>query len=128
MYKQNILVAIKIMLLNFICLFVSYFRLHLAKQTHEALDEKLKQVSESALSAEERASRMDELLKQEEVHQKELDTELKKLRDLHFRKTQELYQARTEERNTEAEIQVTVAGHRTRSSDRHRHEPLKHAR
>ena len=73
---------------------------------HEALNEKLKQVSESALSAEEQASRMDELLQQEEVHQKELDVELKRLRELHFRKTQELYQARTEERNTEAEIQV----------------------
>ncbi|KAK2144272.1 hypothetical protein LSH36_772g01071 [Paralvinella palmiformis] len=91
-------------------------KLSQAKQLHEALNEKLKQVSESALSAEEQASRMDELLQQEEVHQKELDVELKRLRELHFRKTQELYQARTEERNTEAEIQGSRAAIRNLNS------------
>lgn len=91
-------------------------KLSLAKQMHEALNEKLKQVSESALSAEERASRMDELLRQEEARQKELDVELKRLRELHFRKTQELYQARTDERNTEAEIQGSRAAIRNLNS------------
>ena len=86
--------------------FHSLTRLNHARQVHEALVDKLKQATESTLSAEERATRMDEILREEELQQKELDAELKRLRELHFRKTQELYQARTDERNTEAEIQV----------------------
>ena len=75
---------------------------------HEALIEKLKIATESTLSAEERAARMDELMQDEEKHQHEIDQELKRLRDLQFRKTQELYESRTSERNVEAEIQVCL--------------------
>ena len=77
-----------------------------AKHLHETLVEKLKIVSESQLSAEERAARMDELMLDEEKRQHEIDQELKHLRDLQFRKNQELHESRTDERNTEAEIQV----------------------
>jgi len=91
-------------------------KLNHAKQVHEALIEKLKQASEGTLSAEERANRMEEILIEEEIQQKELDVELKRLRDLLFKKTQELYQARTEERNTEAEIQGSRAAARNLNS------------
>ena len=49
---------------------------------------------------------MDEILMEEERRQKEMDQELKRLRDLQFRKTQELHDTRIKERNTDAEIQV----------------------
>lgn len=68
---------------------------------------KLKIATESNLSAEERAARMDEMLEDEERRQKEIDQELKYLRDIQFRKMQELHETKTKERNNEAEIQVT---------------------
>ena len=83
-----------------------FFRLENAKQAREALVERLKFATESTLSAEERAAQMDEMMAKEEHIQSELETELKRLRDLQFRTTQELHRAHTEERNTEAEIQV----------------------
>lgn len=90
-----------------LCWFGTFFeRLEKAKQIHEALVEKLKIATESTLSAEERAAQMDELMQGEEKRQHEIDQELKRLRDLMFKKTQELYEARTAERNVEAEIQV----------------------
>lgn len=73
----------------------------------EVLIEKLKMAMESTLSAEERAARMDELLADEEKRQNEMDQEIKRLRELQFRKTQELHEARTRERNQEAGIQVS---------------------
>ena len=76
------------------------------KIVHEALIEKLKMELESTLSAEERAARMDELLTEEEKRQQEISTELKQLRDAQFKKTQQLHNAQTQEKNTEAEIQV----------------------
>ena len=75
---------------------------------HEALVEKLKVAMESTLSAEERATRMDELLAEEEKRQVEMDQEIKRLRELQFKKTQELHEARRKERETEAEIQVST--------------------
>ena len=61
---------------------------------------------ESTLSAEERAARMDELLEAEEQQQQEIEAELKRLRDAQFKKTQQLHESQTQERNTDAEIQV----------------------
>ena len=72
---------------------------------NETLYEKFQVVLESELSAEERAARMDELLAEEQAFQNEIDQELKRLRDLQFRKTQELHDARREEKDTDAEIQ-----------------------
>ena len=83
-----------------------------AKALHEALCEKLKVVTESELSAEERAARMDELLSNEENNQKEIDQELKRLRDLQFRKAQDLQKSKREERDTEAGIQGSRAAAR----------------
>jgi lipase chaperone LimK len=83
-------------------------RLESAKQLHEALVEKLKIATESTLSAEERAAQMDELMADEEKRQIEIDQDLKKLRTQLFKKTQELHEAKTNERNIEAEIQVRL--------------------
>ena len=85
---------------------IHFNRLQAAKELRETLIEKLKIATESTLSAEERAARMDEILEEEERTQKEIDAKLKQLRDLQFRKTQELHECKVEERNTEAEIQV----------------------
>ena len=79
-----------------------------AKDLRETLVEKLKIATESTLSAEERAARMDELLEDEDKRQKEIDYQLKYLRDMQFKKIQELHDNKVQERNTEAEIQVNV--------------------
>lgn len=70
--------------------------------------EKLKVVTESELSAEEKAARYEELMQEEEKRQREIEAELKRLRDLLFTKQRELHQTKTKERNMEAEIQVCV--------------------
>ncbi len=81
-------------------------RLQQAKEVHENLIEKLKIVTESELSAEEKAAQYEELMQQEEKRTREIEAELKRLRDQLFKRTQELQQVKTKERNTEAEIQV----------------------
>jgi hypothetical protein len=68
--------------------------------------DKLKTATESSLTAEERAARMDEHLVAEEGRQKEIDAQLKILRDMQFRKTEELHAGKVQERNIEAGIQV----------------------
>ena len=47
---------------------------------------------------------MDEMLEDEDARQKEIDQELKYLRDIQFKKMQELHETKTKERNNEAEI------------------------
>lgn len=88
---------------------VSYLlllRLQQAKDLRETLVEKLKISTESTLSAEERAARMDEMLEEEDNIQKAIEYQLKVLRDLQFRKTEDLHQCKVSERNIEAEIEV----------------------
>ncbi|XP_043926116.1 coiled-coil domain-containing protein 39 [Protopterus annectens] len=84
-------------------------RVKLSKEKNEALTCKLKSVTESALSVEERALRMEEMLKEEEQAVKELETRLSHLRELKFKKEQELHTHKTKEKNVTAEI----AGSRT---------------
>ncbi|XP_052782537.1 coiled-coil domain-containing protein 39-like [Mya arenaria] len=91
-------------------------RLRQAKDLRETLIEKLKIVTESNLSAEERAARMDELLEEEDRRQKEIDQELKYLRDLQFKKMNELHETKMKERNSEAEIQGSQAAIRNLNS------------
>ena len=90
----------------FIKMVYLYSRLEQARINHEMLIEKLKVVTESQLSAEERASRYEQLMQEEEKHQREIEVEVKTLRNLLFRKTQELHETKTTERNNDAEIQV----------------------
>ncbi|KAL5004553.1 hypothetical protein ScPMuIL_018009 [Solemya velum] len=84
-------------------------RLHQAKELRETLMDKLKIATESTLSAEERAARMDEMLSDEDRHQNEIDHLLKGLREIQFRKSQELHEVKIKERNLEAEIQGSQA-------------------
>ena len=63
-------------------------------------------VEETTLSAEENAARMDEMMAGEEAAQSALAEEMRRLRDVQFKKTQELHNVRTEEKNCMAEIQV----------------------
>ncbi|XP_070537855.1 coiled-coil domain-containing protein 39-like [Ptychodera flava] len=92
------------------------FKLNSAKNLREDLHEKLKMTTEAKLSAEEKALMMDKLLQDEEYNQKQIDTELKRLRELQFRKTQELFQSKMLEKNTNAEIQGSRAASRNLSS------------
>lgn len=91
-------------------------RLSHAKAVHEQLIEKLKLVTESQLSAEERAARMDEILGEEERRQKEMQRELTRLRELQFTKTNDLHAAKVKERNTDAQIQGSHAAIRNLDS------------
>ena len=68
------------------------------------------------MSAEERAAVMDRLLQEEEQGLHLLDQELKRLRDLQYKKAQELFQGRTLEKNRQAEIQGSRAASRNLSS------------
>ena len=83
-----------------------FSRLQVAEKNREQLQEKLKLAYDSEMTAEERAAAMDVMLEEEEAKQKEIDTEVRRLRDLLFKKTNELYEMKTKERNTEAEIMV----------------------
>ena len=78
--------------------------------------DKLKVATESKLSAEERAARMDELMEEEEKRQLEIEYELKRLRELQFKKAQDLHNARTKEKDSEAQIQGSRAALRNLQS------------
>ena len=62
--------------------------------------------TEATLTAEEKSQRMDALLNDEEARQKALESELKNMRDILFRKQEELSKAQSQERDLEAVIQV----------------------
>ena len=81
-------------------------RLQQAKDLREALTEKLKMATEATLTAEEKAGKMDALLTEEETRQRLLEQDLKNMRDILFKKQEDLHKARTQERDLEALIQV----------------------
>ncbi|XP_064639257.1 coiled-coil domain-containing protein 39-like [Lineus longissimus] len=84
-------------------------KLKQAQEIREKLIEKLKMANEGELTAEERAAAMEQILLEEEKIQKEIDTDLKRLHDIQFRKTQDLYDSRNKETNMNAEIQGSRA-------------------
>ncbi|KAG9273738.1 coiled-coil domain-containing protein 39 [Astyanax mexicanus] len=69
-----------------------------------ALEEKLQLATEAALSVEERAEQMEQILSDQELHLKEIDAQLKRQRELLFRKSQELQTLRAKEKNATAEL------------------------
>ena len=81
-------------------------RLQQTKDTREALTEKLKMATEATLTAEEKAAQMDALLNEEEQNQKTLEHDLKNMRDILFKKQEDMYKVRTQERDLEAVIEV----------------------
>ncbi|KAG8445148.1 hypothetical protein GDO86_010062, partial [Hymenochirus boettgeri] len=86
-------------------------RVLMAKDYNEGLSDKLKFVTNSALSLEEKALRMEEMFKEQEKTVKDLELQLKQLRDVHFKKSQELHECKTKEKNFISDIsggQVTI--------------------
>ena len=64
--------------------------------------------TEATLTAEEKAAQMDALLNEEEQNQKTLEHDLKNMRDILFKKQEDMYKVRAQERDLEAVIEVRV--------------------
>ncbi|XP_074819614.1 coiled-coil domain-containing protein 39 isoform X2 [Natator depressus] len=86
-----------------------HVRLSHVKDQNVNLSNKLKFVTEKTLSLEEKAFRMEEILKEEEKIVKEKETQMNKLKELHFKKTQELQIQGEKEKSIIAEIEGTRA-------------------
>ncbi|XP_073215397.1 coiled-coil domain-containing protein 39 isoform X2 [Lepidochelys kempii] len=84
-----------------------HIRLNHVKDQNVHLSNKLKFVTEKTLSLEEKAFRMEEILKEEEKIVKEKETQMNKLKELHFKKTQELQIQGEKEKSIIAEIEGT---------------------
>uniref|UniRef100_A0A8C4Y0P1 Coiled-coil domain-containing protein 39 n=1 Tax=Gopherus evgoodei TaxID=1825980 RepID=A0A8C4Y0P1_9SAUR len=93
---------------NLLCL-VTLCRLSHVKDQNVNLSNKLKFVTEKTLSLEEKAFRMEEILKEEEKIVKEKETQMNQLKELHFKKTQELQIQKEKEKSIIAEIEGTRA-------------------
>ncbi|KAM9127088.1 coiled-coil domain-containing protein 39 [Pangshura tecta] len=86
-----------------------HVRLSHVKDQNVNLSNKLKFVTEKTLSLEEKAFRMEEILKEEEKIVKEKETQMNQLKEIHFKKTQELQIQREKEKSIIAEIEGTRA-------------------
>ncbi|NXS88201.1 CCD39 protein, partial [Erpornis zantholeuca] len=80
-------------------------RLQLLNEKNASLSDKLKLVIEESLSSEEKALRFEEILKEEEKSVEEKENEMSRLKDLFFKKTQELKGQRDKEKIVLAEIE-----------------------
>ncbi|NXK17691.1 CCD39 protein, partial [Arenaria interpres] len=80
-------------------------RLSFLNEKNASLSNKLKLVTEEMLSSEDKALRMEEILKEEEKVVKEKETEMTQLKELLFRKTQELKEQKEKEKCVLAEIE-----------------------
>ncbi|NXP03510.1 CCD39 protein, partial [Thinocorus orbignyianus] len=80
-------------------------RLSFLNKKNASLSDKLKLVTEEKLSSEDKALRMEEILKEEEKVVKEKETEMNQLKELLFRKTQELKEQENEEKCVLAETE-----------------------
>ncbi|XP_053807557.1 coiled-coil domain-containing protein 39 [Vidua chalybeata] len=80
-------------------------RLKLLNEKNASLSDKLKLAIEETLSAEEQALRLEEILKEEEKSVEEKENEMRQLKDLFFKKTQELKVQSDKEKIVLAEIE-----------------------
>ncbi|CAN8190519.1 unnamed protein product [Coccothraustes coccothraustes] len=80
-------------------------RLKLLNEKNASLSDKLKLAIEETLTAEEKALRLEEILKEEEKSVEEKENEMRQLKDLHFKKTQELKVQSDKEKIILAEIE-----------------------
>ncbi|NXE09249.1 CCD39 protein, partial [Lophotis ruficrista] len=79
-------------------------RLSIIEEKNASLSKKLKLVTEETLSSEEKALKMEEILKEEERIVKEKETETNQLKELLFKKTQELKVQKDKEKCVLGEI------------------------
>ncbi|RMX41965.1 hypothetical protein pdam_00001295 [Pocillopora damicornis] len=102
------------------------FRLDRVQKERDDLRHQLKIVTDETLTAEEKAQRMDMLLKEEETRIYDVEKQLARLRETQtgdlfiFRKTEELHECKVLENNTAAEIQGARAASRNLSSKLHK--------
>ncbi|XP_064021652.1 coiled-coil domain-containing protein 39 [Pogoniulus pusillus] len=80
-------------------------RLSFLNEKNASLSNKLRLVTEEKLSSEDKALRMEEILKEEEKLVKEKETEINQLKELLFKKTQELKVQKDKEKCVLAEIE-----------------------
>lgn len=95
-------------------------RLDRVQKERDDLRHQLKIVTDETLTAEEKAQRMDMLLKEEETRIYDVEKQLARLRETQFRKTEELHECKVLENNTAAEIQGARAASRNLSSKLHK--------
>ncbi|XP_010174757.2 coiled-coil domain-containing protein 39 [Antrostomus carolinensis] len=95
-------------------------RLSFLKEKNESLSKKLKLVTEETLSSEDKALRMEEILKEEERTVKEKETEMNQLKELLFKKTQDLKVQKDKEKCVLAEIEGSRASLKNLKSKLHR--------
>ncbi|MEE6501336.1 hypothetical protein FKM82_004136 [Ascaphus truei] len=95
-------------------------RLRLAKEYNDGLSQKLTFVTESALTLEEKALRIEEILKEQEKTVKDLQFQLKQIRELHFKASQELNEQITKEKNITSEINGSRGSLRNLKSHLHK--------
>nr|KAJ3420255.1 Coiled-coil domain-containing protein 39 [Polyrhizophydium stewartii] len=78
------------------------------RKAYESLKEKLYRLDDETMTMEAKAEeipyQLQEMLRREELKDKELDRQIKMLRELQFKKSQELFKLRQDEKNMSAEI------------------------
>ncbi|KAL2918440.1 hypothetical protein HK105_201841 [Polyrhizophydium stewartii] len=74
------------------------------RKAYESLKEKLYRLDDETMTMEAKAEELQEMLRREELKDKELDRQIKMLRELQFKKSQELFKLRQDEKNMSAEI------------------------
>uniref|UniRef100_A0A8D0FRW5 Coiled-coil domain-containing protein 39 n=1 Tax=Strix occidentalis caurina TaxID=311401 RepID=A0A8D0FRW5_STROC len=97
---------------------VILFRLSFLNEKNASLSNKLKLVTEETLSSEDKALRMEEILKEEKKIEKE--TETNELKELLFKKTQELKVQKDKEKCVLAEIEGSRTSLKNLKSQLHR--------
>ncbi|XP_038202903.1 coiled-coil domain-containing protein 39 [Arvicola amphibius] len=94
-------------------------KLQKLKHHNEIVKHKLKTITEKTISVEEKATNMEDMLKEEEKVAKEVEVQLNIVKDVLFKKVQELQNETTKEKSLVAEIEGT------RSSLKHLNQRLR---
>ncbi|NWR63750.1 CCD39 protein, partial [Bucorvus abyssinicus] len=95
-------------------------RLSFLNEKNASLSNKLKLVTEETLGSEDKALRMEEILKEEEKNVKEKETEMNQLKELLFKRTQELKVQKDKEKCVLAEIEGSRTSLKSLQSQLHR--------
>ncbi|XP_051013013.1 coiled-coil domain-containing protein 39 [Acomys russatus] len=82
-------------------------KLQKCKSYNEVVKDKLKMITAKAISIEEKATNMEDMLKEEEKSVKEVESQLNIVKDVLFKKVQELQRETTKEKSLVAEIEGT---------------------